>query len=351
MQENNSQPHLTEGQVIIYQTESGETKLDVTFNDETVWLTQMQMAELFGKSKKTISEHISNLFKEGELQENVVVRKYRTTTKHGAIAGKTQSREVNFYNLDIIISVGYRVKSKQGTQFRIWATQRLKDYIIKGFALNDDRFKTGNSMNYFNELQTRIREIRISERFFYQKIKDIYTTSIDYDPKDENTLTFFKIVQNKLLWAISQQTAAELVYRRADANLPLLGMQSYDKNNTTKIKKSEVSVAKNYLNEDEIKLLGLIVEQYLAFAETMALEKTPMYMKDWISRLDTIVQLNGKELLTHAGKISHQKALEKSNEEFEKYKEAQKQIEKENSLKELEEDLSKLTKKLKGEKE
>ena len=230
MQENNSQ-------IIIYQTESGETKLEVTINDETVWLTQMQLCELFNKSKATISEHIKHIFEEGELQKNMVVRESRTTTQHGAIAGKTQSKEVNIYNLDVIISVGYRVKSKQGTQFRIWATQRLKEYIIKGFALNDDRFKTGNSMNYFNELQTRIREIRISERFFYQKIKDIYTTSIDYNVKDENTLTFFKVIQNKLLWAISQQTAAELVYRRADANLPLLGMQSYDKDNNSKIRK------------------------------------------------------------------------------------------------------------------
>jgi len=334
MQENNSQ-------IIIYQTENGETKLDVTFNDETVWLTQMQLCELFDKSKATISEHIKHIFEEGELMESSVVRNLRTTAQDG------KNYRTNFYNLDIIISVGYRVKSKQGTQFRIWATKRLKEYIIKGFALNDDRFKTGNSMNYFNELQTRIREIRISERFFYQKIKDIYTTSIDYNPKDENTLTFFKIVQNKLLWAISQQTAAELVYRRADANLPLLGMQSYDKDNNAKIRKREVSVAKNYLNEDEINLLGLIVEQYLAFAETMALENTPMYMKDWISRLDIIVQLNGKELLTHAGKISHQMALEKSTEEFEKYKEVPKKIEKENYLKELEGDLNKLAKNIK----
>ncbi|OQY00053.1 MAG: cell filamentation protein Fic [Bacteroidetes bacterium 4572_117] len=338
MQENTSQ-------IIIYQTESGETKLDVRFENETVWLTQLQMSELFGKSKKTISEHIGNIFREGELQEKVVVRKFRTTTQHGAIVGKTQTRDVSYYSLDVIISVGYRVKSKQGTQFRIWATQRLKEYIIKGFALNDDRFKTGNSMNYFSELQERIRKIRISERFFYQKIKDIYATSIDYDPKDENTLMFFKIIQNKLLWAISEQTAAELVYRRADASLPLLGMQSYDKEKSSKIKKNEISIAKNYLKEDEIKLLGLIVEQYLAFAETMALENTPMYMKDWISRLDIIVQLNGKELLTHAGKISHQMALEKSSEEFKKYKETQKLLEKENSLKELEQDIRKLSKK------
>jgi len=344
MEQNNSQ-------IIIYQTDSGETKLEVTLDNETVWLTQLQMCELFNKSKATISEHIKHIFEEGELQENMVVRKFRTTTQHGAIVGKTQSRDVKFYNLDIIISVGYRVKSKQGTQFRIWATQRLKEYIIKGFALNDDRFKTGNSMNYFNELQERIREIRISERFFYQKIKDIYATSIDYDLKDENTLMFFKVVQNKLLWAISEQTAAELVFRRVDGNLPLLGMQSYDKDNKSKIKKREVSIAKNYLKENEIKLLGLIVEQYLAFAETMALENTPMYMKDWISRLDVIVQLNGKELLTHAGKISHQKAVEKSKEEFAKYIKIQKQIEKENSLKEIEQDISKLSKEIKkGEK-
>ena len=341
MNENNSQ-------IVIYQTESGETKLDVRFENETVWLTQLQMADLFGKSKKTISEHIRNIFIEGELLEEVVVRKNKTTTQHGAIACKTQTHNVNIYNLDVIISVGYRVKSQQGTQFRIWTTQRLKEYIIKGFALNDDRFKTGNSMNYFNELQERIREIRISERFFYQKIKDIYATSIDYDPKDENTLMFFKIIQNKLLWAISEQTAAELVYRRVDANLPLLGMQSYDKEENTKIKKSEISIAKNYLQEDEVKLLGLIVEQYLAFAETMALENTLMYMKDWAERLDTIVQLNGKKLLTHAGKISHLKALEKSSEEYEKYKESQKQIEIENSLKELEQDINSLSKKLKN---
>ncbi len=182
------------------------------------------MALLFGKAKSTISEHIKNVFLEGKLDEKVVVRKFRITTQHGAITHKTQEIEVNGYNLDVIISVGYRVKSPQGTQFRIWATQRLKEYIIKGFTLNDDRFKSGNSMNYFNELQERIREIRISERFFYQKIKDIYTTSIDYDAKNEQTIAFFKQVQNKLLWAISEQTVAELVYRRADTSLPLLGM-------------------------------------------------------------------------------------------------------------------------------
>jgi hypothetical protein len=199
-------------------------------------------------------------------------------------------------------------------------------------------------MNYFNELQERIREIRLSERFFYQKIKDIYTTSIDYDPKDENTIAFFKVVQNKLLWAISQQTAAELVYRRADAGLPLMGMQSFDKKGSQSIKKADVIIAKNYLNEEEIKLLGLLVEQYLAFAETMAQQRTPMYMKDWITRLDSILQLNGRELLTHAGEISHQMALTKSGDEFEKYRLAQKELEKEQSLKELEEDIKKFKK-------
>jgi len=278
----------------------------------------------------------------------VAVRKFRTTSPHGAIAGKTQENEVNGYNLDVIISVGYRVKSPQGTQFRIWATQRLKEYIIKGFALNDDRFKKGNSMNYFNELQDRLREIRLSERFFYQKIKDIYTTSIDYDPKDEKTIEFFKVVQNKLLWAISQQTAAELVYLRVNAELPLMGMLSLDKKNTTSIRKSDVSVAKNYLNEDEIKLLGLLVEQYLAFAETMAQQRVPMYMKDWIARLDAILQLNARELLTHAGKISHDKALQKSEEEYEKYRLQEKAKQKEESLKELEEDIKKLEKKNQG---
>jgi hypothetical protein len=245
----------------------------------------------------------------------------------------------------VIISVGYRVKSLQGTKFRIWATQRLKEYIVKGFALNDDRFKSGSSMNYFNELQSRIREIRLSERFFYQKIKDIYTTSIDYNPKDEKTIEFFKIVQNKLLWAISQSTAAELVYKRADAELPLMGMQSYDKKNTEKIIKKDVSIAKNYLNEDEIKLLGLLVEQYLAFAETMAQQQTPMYMKDWIERLDIILQLNGRELLTHAGQISHQMALNKSNEEYSKYNEKQKKLEQQRNLKELENDIKQLANK------
>jgi len=329
-------------EILIYQNQEGSIKVEVRLEEETAWLTQAQLCDLFQKSKSTISEHIKNIFEEGELDEKVVVRKFRTTTQHGAIAGKTQEVEVNLYNLDVIISVGYRVKSQQGTQFRIWATQRLKEYIIKGFTLNDERFKTGTSMNYFNELQSRIREIRLSEKFFYQKIKDIYATSIDYDAKDEKTIAFFKKIQNKLLWAISQNTAAELVFRRVDASLPLLGMQSYDKTATKSIQKQEVSIAKNYLNEDEMKLLGLLVEQYLAFAETMAQQQTPMYMKDWIARLDSLLQLNGREILTHAGTISHQMALDKSAQEFQKYKTTQTQLEREQSLKEIEADIKKI---------
>jgi hypothetical protein len=334
---------MNKGEILIYEASNGNIKIDVLLEDETVWLSQEQMALLFGKGRSTITEHIRNVFAEGELQEEVVCRKFRHTTQHGAITGKMQEVTTNYYNLDVIISVGYRVKSHQGTQFRTWATQRLREYIVKGFVLNDERFKSGSSMNYFNELQERIREIRLSERFFYQKIKDIYTTSIDYDAKDQKTIAFFKIVQNKLLWAISKQTAAELIYRRVNASLPLLGMQSYDKNNNISVRKTDVSVAKNYLKEKEIKLLELLVEQFLAFAETMAQQHKPMYMKDWIHRLDSILQLNGRELLTHAGTISHQMALERSEQEYTKYQLQQKKMEKEQSMEEIEEDIKRLT--------
>ena len=325
---------MNNSEIVIYKNAEESIQIDVRLEEETVWLTQEQMATLFGKAKSTINEHIKNIYEEQELEEVATMKKFGIS--------EFQQKAPFYYNLDVIISVGYRVKSLQGTQFRIWATQRLKEYIIKGFTLNDERFKSGNSMNYFNELQERIREIRLSERFFYQKIKDIYTTSMDYDPRAEKTIEFFRVVQNKLLWAISQQTAAELVYRRANSALPLMGMQSYDKKGTGSIKKSEASIAKNYLNEDEIKLLGLLVEQYLAFAETMAQQRNPMYMKDWTQRLDAILQLNGRDLLTHAGKISHEMALKKSGEEFEKYQIVQKALEKEQSLKELEADLEKM---------
>ena len=332
-----------QSEILIYQSPTGNIKIDVRLEEENVWLTQKLMAELFQTTIPNINMHLKSIYEECELKEKATIKDFLIVQKEGA---REVNRKQKFYNLDAIISVGYRIKSQVATQFRIWATKRLKEYIIKGFTLNDERFKTGNSMNYFNELQDRLREIRISERFFYQKIKDIYTTSIDYNPKDEMTIEFFKIVQNKLLWAISSQTAAELIYRRADASLPLMGMQSYSKENSVKIRKSDVSIAKNYLDEKEIKLLGLLVEQYLAFAETMAQQHTPMYMKDWIGRLDNVLQLNGRELLDHAGKISHEMAIKKSNQELEKYKEEQKRLTLESSLKELEDDIKQIANKV-----
>lgn len=330
--------------IVLYQDDIGDIKLDVYLEDETVWLNQKQMGMLFSKARRTIGEHIQNIFSEGELDEKVVRRKFRQTTEHGSVEGKTQQVSVNYYNLDVIISVGYRVKSKQGTQFRIWATKRLREHIVKGFTLNDDRFKSGKSMIYFDELQNRLREIRLSERFLYQKVKDIYKTSKDYDSEDEKTVMFFKIVQNKLIWAISQQTAAELVHSRVDVKLPLLGMQSWDGKNSNRIVKKDISVSKNYLNEDEIKLLGLLVEQFLAFAETMARQQKLMYMKDWIAKLDDILQMNERELLDHAGEISRKKMLEKSAKEYGLYKKQQKKLERKESLKELEADLKSLEK-------
>ena len=325
-------------EILIYQNESGNIKVDVRFEDGSIWLSQAQICELFGKAKSTISEHIKAIFEEEELNPISTVRNYRTVQKEG---NREVERDIEYYNLDMIIAIGFRVRSSTGTKFRIWANDKLKEYITKGFVLNDERFKNGNSMGYFDELQKRLRDIRISEKFFYQKIKDIYMTSIDYDPKDEKTIEFFKIVQNKLLWAVSSQTAAELVHNRVDMSKPLLGMSSYDKESKN-VTKKDVSIAKNYLNEEEIKLLGLLVEQYLAFAETMAMQQTPMYMKDWIARLDAVISLNGRELLTHAGKISHEIAKAKSELEYQKFKDEQKKIEKIQSLKELEEDIKRL---------
>lgn len=330
-------------EIVIYQSQDGTIKVDVLLTEETVWLTQAQMAMLFGKDKRTISEHIGNIFKENELQENMVVRNFRITTQHGAIEGKIQSHDVKLYNLDVIISVGYRVKSLQGTQFRIWATQRLRDYIIKGFALNDERFKSGSSMNYFKELLERIREIRLSERVFYQQIKDIYATSMDYNPSDEQTIAFYKEVQNKLLWAVSGKTEAELVYYRANTSLPQMGLTSTSVPN--KVRKNDIEIGKNYLDEDEIRLLKLIVEQFLAYAESQAIQHIPMYMKDWIERLKQVLSMNNRNILESAGKISHDLALQKANDEYAKYKTAEKQLEHLESIKELEQDLKTLQKK------
>lgn len=318
-------------EMVIYQSEDGAVKVDVLFENETVWLTIEQMCMLFGKAKSTISEHIKHIFEEGELEQNTVVRFFRTTASDGKMYN------VSYFNLDVIISVGYRVKSHQGTQFRIWATKRLHEYIIKGVALNDERFKRGNSMNYFRDLLERIREIRLSERVFYQQIKDIYKTSIDYDPSDELTLQFFKEVQNKLLWAVSGKTAAELVYYRANAALPQMGLTSTERQG--KVLKSDIDVGKNYLTEDEIGLLKLIVEQYLAFAEAQARAHIPMYMRDWVDRLRMVLTMNQRSILEDAGRISHELALQKANEEYAKYQAKQLEEEHLESLKELDADL------------
>lgn len=316
-------------EIVIYQSEDGNVKVDVLFQDETVWLTQEQMALLFGKSKSTINEHILHIFQEGELQEELSVRKIGISD--------FSTKPTNFYNLDVIISVGYRVKSRQGTMFRIWATQRLRDYIIRGYALNEERFKKGSSMNYFKELMEKIREIRVEEKVFYQQIKDIYKTSIDYDPSDEMTLSFFKEVQNKLLWAVSEKTAAELIYYRANASLPLMGLTSTSA--VSKVRKQDITIGKNYLREDELQALKLIVEQYLAFAEAQALAHRPMYMKDWKERLDLILKLNERNVLEGPGKISHELALEKAETEYHKFKEIEKGKVHLESIKELDRDI------------
>lgn len=327
----------SKNEIVIYKSQDGTIKVDVLFTGETVWLTQSQIGTLFGKSKSTISEHIKNIFEEGELNEDVVVRKFRTTTQHGAIEDKTQSHDVNYYNLDVIISIGYRVKSLQGTQFRIWATQRLRDYIVKGFVLNDERFKMGSSMNYFRELLDRIRDIRLSERMFYQQIKDIYATSIDYDASDEMTIKFYKEVQNKLLWAVSGKTAAELIYYRANAALPQMGLTSTSLPN--KVRKSDTEIGKNYLNENEMSILKLIVEQFLAYAESQAMQHKPMYMKDWIEKLKLVLTMNEKNILDHSGSISHELAMQKASEEYTKFKVVQEKLEHLESIKELEKDI------------
>lgn len=329
-------PKDNQQNIIIYQSEDGKISVDTLMKDESLWLSQKSMAQLFDCTPDNISLHLKNIFKSGELNENSVAEDFSVT------ASDEKNYQVKHYNLDAIISVGYRVNSLRGTQFRIWATQRLKEYLLQGFSLNENKLKTGKTSEYFDKLQEKLREIRLSERVFYQKIKDIYTTSIDYDPTAEATIKFFQTVQNKLLWAISQQTAAELVHSRVNSKKPFLGMQSCDKKTEKEITKQDVSIAKNYLDEKEMKTLGLIVEQYLAFAESMAQNQTPMTMSDWIDQLDLILKMNKKNLLTHYGKISHALAKAKSEKEYNKFKKEQKKIEKEESLKELEQDLKKI---------
>ena len=323
--------------MLIYQSEDGKIKIDVRFEGETAWLSLEQMSMLFGRDKSTISRHIKNVFEEGELNLNSTVAKFATVQMEGS---RTIERNIDYYNLDVIISVGYRVKSQQGTQFRIWATQRLREYIIKGFALNDERFKTGSSYNYFKELLGRIREIRLSEKVFYQQIKDIYATSIDYNPSDDMTLAFYKEVQNKLLWAVSGKTAAELLYYRANATLPMMGLTSTLKEG--KVTKADALIGKNYLNEDEINMLKLIVDQFLAYAEAQALAEKPMYMRDWVQKLRLVLTMNEKNILEHAGSISHELAVEKATKEYIAYKEQQRQIEHIDSIKQLDQDIKRI---------
>ena len=321
-------------QMLIYQSEDGSIKIDVRFEQDTVWLTLEQMSTLFGRDKSTISRHIKNVFEEGELATVATVANFATVQVEGE---RTVQRNIDYYNLDVIISVGYRVKSQQGTQFRIWATQRLKEYIIKGFVLNDERFKTGSSYNYFKELLGRIREIRLSEKLFYQQIKDIYATSIDYNPSDKMTIAFYKKIQNKLLWAVSGKTAAELLFYRANAQLPMMGLTSTEKEG--KVTKSDALIGKNYLNEEEITMLKLIVEQFLAYAEAQALAEKPMYMRDWIQKLRLVLTMNEKNILEHSGTISHELAIEKATQEYTRYKEYQREIEHFQSIKQLDQDI------------
>lgn len=299
------------GQIILYQTQDGESKIEVTLANETVWLTADQMAKLFQRNKSTISRHIKNVFEEGELQHDSVVAFFATTASDG------KKYQVAYYNLDMIISIGYRVKSYRGVQFRIWATQVLKEYLIKGFALNDDLLKNAGGGNYFDELLSRIRDIRSSEKMFYRKVLEIYALSIDYDPRTEITKQFFATVQNKMHYSVHGHTAAEVIYNRADADKDFMGLTTW----TGMLpKKTDAEFAKNYLTEEELDILNRIVNLFLDFAELQAKSHTPMYMKDWIQKLDDFLKLSGKELLNHAGTISAEVAKLKADTEYDKFK-------------------------------
>jgi hypothetical protein len=283
-----------ESSFLLYTSEDGNTCIQVKMQDETVWMTQDQMAQLFDKAKSSINEHIKNIYSEKELIEELTMRKFGIS--------EFSTKPTYFYNLDMIISVGYRVNSLRGTQFRIWATQRLREYIVKGFTMDDERLKQAGGGNYFDELLARIRDIRSSEKIFWRKVLDIYATSIDYSPNAEISKEFFRIIQNKMHWAAHGQTAAEIIEKRADSTLPNMGLTAWQGD---KPRKDDVVIAKNYLNEKELNLLNRIVTAYLEFAELQALEHKPMYMKDWIAKLDDFLKLSGRQLLTHAGKISH----------------------------------------------
>ena len=303
-------PDSGKGQFLVYEAEDGRVKIDVRLEDETVWLTQQLMADLFQTTKQNIGQHLKNIFSEGELFEDSVVKKFFTTAADG------KKYKTNFYNLDAIISVGYRVRSHVATRFRIWATQRLREYIIKGFALDDERLKEAGGGNYFNELLARIRDIRSSEKVFWRKVLEIYALSIDYDPNTDYSREFFAVVQNKMHWAAHGHTAAEIIDQRANATKSNMGLTTWS---GEKPRKADVEIAKNYLSEKELDVLNRIVTMYLEFAELQALNRKPMYMRDWISKLDDFLKLSDREILTHAGTVSHEQALDKVREEYEKF--------------------------------
>ncbi len=303
--------------ILMYTTEDGLTKIEATFENDTVWLSLDQMAELFQRDKSTISRHIKKIFEDRELDKFSVVANFATTASDG------KTYHVDYYNLDVIISVGYRVKSLRGTQFRIWATSILKEYIRKGFALDDDRLKRLGGGNYFDELLSRIRDIRSSEKVFWRKVLEIYATSIDYDPNAEESILFFKQVQNKMHWAAHKHTAAEIVFYRADSEKENMGLTSWE---GKQIKKSDSEIAKNYLNNQELDALNKIVSAYLDIAEVRALNHEPMYMKDWLETIDDYLKMTRREILTTKGSISHKQAIEKAHAEYDKYKKNQDEL-------------------------
>lgn len=312
MENKRGDSNIVGSEIIIYQTDDGHTKIDVKFEDETVWLTQAQLCELYQTGKSNISEHIKHIFEEGELEENSVVRKFRTTAADG------KSYNTTHYNLDMIISLGYRVRSKIATNFRRWATERLKEYMIKGFAMDDERLKGNGGGNYWKELLDRIRDIRSSEKVLYRQVLDLYATSVDYNPHSEESIRFFKIVQNKLHFAAHGHTAAEVIYERADAKKPFMGLTSFS-GELPALK--DIGIAKNYLKEDELRILNNLVSGYFDLAEINAIEHKPMYMDDYVKQLDMVLSSGNRKLLVGAGSVSHKQALDKAKSEYRKYQE------------------------------
>ena len=311
--EKNLVPEEKQGDIVIYQTEDGGTKIDVRFEGETVWLTQQQMAELFGSSRTNIVEHIRHIYEEGELDEASTCRKFRQVRDEG---GRRVAREIPHYNLDMIISLGYRVKSRIATHFRRWATERLKEYMLKGFTMDDERLKELGGGNYWKELLARIRDIRSSEKVMYRQVLDLYATSVDYDPNSAESVAFFKMVQNKLHYAAHGHTAAEVIYERADADKPFMGLTAFSGDFPTA---KDIGIAKNYLTEDELRVLNGIVSGYFDFAEVQAMRHRPMHMSDYVEHLDRVLSSTGEQLLVGAGKVSHKQAIEKANREYQRF--------------------------------